>query len=785
MSAQIYSNQPTGRRFPLSSAANYQPHRPHEAQPKPKAPSPPLPRQKATPPSPPSIIRDKHGSLEFQKIGFLGEGGFARVYGVQDVRGNRVACKVVTNLATTKTRTKLYAEIKIHQSLSHPNIVGFQECFEGDDNVYMILEFTCTLTKVIHRDLKLGNIFLDGKMNVKIGDFGLAALIENPGERKKTICGTPNYIAPEVLFDQTNGHSYEVDIWSIGVILYTLLVGRPPFQTKEVKAIYKRIRDNEYEFPSDRPIAPASKELIQLILAPKPEQRPALLDAVHHSFFTTGTFPPSVPTTAYDVIPDFRTITRNASEANFCRVRRAALLDETTVPSASTESAMSDVPARSQEKEFQQAVQPGSPLSALLKSAKRPLLRSNGPPDTKEAPLFRKLQAASANPSPLRQGSGPGSTRAVAANALGHIAEEDDVNDELGKKRKNRAKELEAQKARIVVQMAPVREEEQRYEARAVDQHCLPERKEVKKPSVKENRLPALAAPIAEPKTQLTGFDAAAHVLTVAFEAKAAGRLFRDPRKNTSIPLPEEKLFIVSWIDYCHKYGMGYAMTDGSVGVYFNDSSSMVLSADKRHFDVVSVRRNGSVYVRKSYTVDEFPDDLQPKVYLLKHFEQYIMARLYGEYDYTYEDTEKKKGMPWVMNYLRMKQVILFKLSHDVLQFNFYDHSKIILSSSGLVVTHIDKNCVLTRWTLSEIMRTALRMGASTTVEFDQDAIKFNQKLVDKLNYCKEVLVSIRSANSSGDDGEAAAAPAAARAAPSLGTSGMRLQGKSSKASLR
>ena len=93
--------------------------------------------------------------------------------------------------------------------------------------------------QVIHRDLKLGNLFLDASMNVKVGDFGLAALIENPGERKKTICGTPNYIAPEVLFDTANGHSFEVDTWSIGVILYTLIIGRPPFQTKEVKAIYK------------------------------------------------------------------------------------------------------------------------------------------------------------------------------------------------------------------------------------------------------------------------------------------------------------------------------------------------------------------------------------------------------------------------------------------------------------------------------------------------------------------------------------------------------------------
>jgi len=74
------------------------------------------------------------------------------------------------------------------------------------------------------------------------------------------------------------------------------------------------------------------------------------------------------------------------------------------------------------------------------------------------------------------------------------------------------------------------------------------------------------------------------------------------------------------------------------------------------------------VYVRKSYTVDIYPEDLKSKVYLLKHFEKYIMDRLYGEYEYTFEDTGREKGMEWVQKYLRMKHVIVFKLSHDVLQ---------------------------------------------------------------------------------------------------------------------
>ena len=80
---------------------------------------------------------------------------------------------------------------------------------------------------VIHRDLKLGNILVNSKMQLKLCDFGLSTRSSYIGQRKRTICGTPNYIAPEILEEE--GHSYESDIWSLGVIIYTLLYGTPPF----------------------------------------------------------------------------------------------------------------------------------------------------------------------------------------------------------------------------------------------------------------------------------------------------------------------------------------------------------------------------------------------------------------------------------------------------------------------------------------------------------------------------------------------------------------------------
>lgn len=89
---------------------------------------------------------------------------------------------------------------------------------------------------VIHWDLKLANLFISGDMKMKLGDFGLACVLNSEKERWFTICGTPNYIAPEVLSQK--GHSFEVDIWSYGIIIFTMASGVPPFEKKDVKETY-------------------------------------------------------------------------------------------------------------------------------------------------------------------------------------------------------------------------------------------------------------------------------------------------------------------------------------------------------------------------------------------------------------------------------------------------------------------------------------------------------------------------------------------------------------------
>lgn len=269
------------------------------------------------------------------------------------------------------------------------------------------------------------------------------------------------------------------------------------------------------------------------------------------------------------------------SVVNLMKLKKAVWLDDDhistiAVPSAPEDKAKNPITSTiaQQEKEFQKAVQPGSPISALLSSARQPLVMStNG---VKESPLFRKLQAAKDAKSPLRN--------VRTARGLQDIEEENDAP--RGTREKNhdqqRQKELESQKARIVAQMAPVTglgvhrlDEDQ--------ENVPPTRKDLKgKEPMRGERKETLVQDVhlESPQAKLNGFDAAAQTLTQAFDAKAAGKLFRDPRDDTTIP--DERVFIVSWVDYCNKYGMGYALTDGSVGVHFNDSTTLVLSADKQ-----------------------------------------------------------------------------------------------------------------------------------------------------------------------------------------------------------
>lgn len=161
---------------------------------------------------------------------------------------------------------------------------------------------------IIHRDIKLGNIFLSHQNQIKLGDFGLATTfnyhpVSGYYEKKKTLCGTPNYIAPEIL--KREGYSLEVDAWSLGVVLYTILIGDSPFLPKQVPRnssdLCKQILEGDVFFPSS--ISDEAKDLIAKLLAKDPAQRIDLKCVKHHSFVSRFIKPQKKLIFAADSVP--------------------------------------------------------------------------------------------------------------------------------------------------------------------------------------------------------------------------------------------------------------------------------------------------------------------------------------------------------------------------------------------------------------------------------------------------------------------------------------------------
>uniref|UniRef100_A0A671U863 Serine/threonine-protein kinase PLK n=1 Tax=Sparus aurata TaxID=8175 RepID=A0A671U863_SPAAU len=267
----------------------------------------------------------------------LGKGGFAKCYEMTDLSTSKVyAAKIIPHARVSKPhqREKIDREIELHRVLHHKHIVHFYHHFEDKENIYILLEYCSrkslahilkarkVLTEpevryylrqivsglrylheqeILHRDLKLGNFFVSESMELKVGDFGLAAKLEPAGNRRKTICGTPNYLSPEVLNKQ--GHGCESDIWALGCVMYTMLLGRPPFETTNLKETYRCIREARYSLPSS--LSPQAKQLIATLLAKIPEDRPNLDHILRHDFFTQGFSPERLPPSCCHSAPDF------------------------------------------------------------------------------------------------------------------------------------------------------------------------------------------------------------------------------------------------------------------------------------------------------------------------------------------------------------------------------------------------------------------------------------------------------------------------------------------------
>ncbi|CAL9037984.1 CBL-interacting protein kinase 1-like [Musa acuminata AAA Group] len=237
----------------------------------------------------------------------LGEGNFGKVKHARHVEtGETFAVKILDRkrILSLKVDDQIKREIATLKLLKHPNVVRLHEVSASKTKIYMVLEFVnggelfdkilkgklseeegrrlfqqlidavsyCHDKGVYHRDLKPENVLVDAKGDIKISDFGLSALPQHLGNDGllHTTCGSPNYIAPEVLSNRGYDGSRS-DIWSCGVILYVILTGFLPFDDRNLAVLYQKISKGETEIP--KWLSPGAQNILKRILDPNPIMR--------------------------------------------------------------------------------------------------------------------------------------------------------------------------------------------------------------------------------------------------------------------------------------------------------------------------------------------------------------------------------------------------------------------------------------------------------------------------------------------------------------------------------
>lgn len=262
---------------------------------------------------------------KYDLYGTLGEGAFGKVkYAVNTETNEAVAIKILDKdkIQTRNMGAQIKKEISIMKMINHHHVVGVRDVFATSAKIFIVLEFVgggelfdkianegklpeekarfyfkqlveglehCHNNGICHRDLKPENLLLDTDGNLKISDFGFSTLnigdADGDGDARAellhTTCGTPNYVAPEVL-GKDGYDGKKADVWSIGVILYVLLAGYLPFDENTMVALFQKIKNADFEYPDW--FSDEAKDLLNKTLVPDPHKRIRLSEMKQHSW---------------------------------------------------------------------------------------------------------------------------------------------------------------------------------------------------------------------------------------------------------------------------------------------------------------------------------------------------------------------------------------------------------------------------------------------------------------------------------------------------------------------
>lgn len=691
--------------------------------------------------TPPSLIKNNEG-VNYHRGSCIGEGGFARCFQVKNGDDETFAAKTIAKAALTnsKTRDKLITEIDIHRQLDHPNLVKFIDCFEDHENVYMLLEMCSNrsladlvhrrhnITEeearywavqilgaighmhsrgVIHRDLKLGNIFLDKEMNVKVGDFGLAAVVER-GRRRYTVCGTPNYISPELL-NSPHAHDQSVDIWALGIIIYSMLVGRPPFQDREVDRIYTRIREYKSGFPPApssqyqeawEAVSEEAREFIGAMLNPDPLLRPTFRECLNSPWITNGPYPSRISSRALVMKPN---ITVENSKMTFDHLLRTTHLDEMCAPGGYH---VEGVRPLVNNKNSVGGPSTSASTSEYASQDRRVLPHHISPPSTKDK--YKPVAVRDEAKAQVHQQDIPVYDSPVVGRKLVDrtAGTNNDVNSP-GFGRQQRFATLEQQQARQSRNLFPVtamRTSTGANNVAAVGTRNLSSAPPAPRPA--SNGPPRLLQrPADTPYRNVIAPLQLALRQTVSNIEEGLKTYSRLPEIGIAgHPYVAPPLVVTRWADFEDSWGVSYCLSDGSIGMLFRDSSTLRYDP-LMHTYMYYEQRTKPGFLTMHRTAAETTDPKrQKKVNVLNYVKEYMDRELAHAIDFERTGGDLSKGE--TLHYVQKTNAfIMFVQTDGTVQFNFKDHSKVIVHDKGTKIGFITDARQLYSWTLETSIR--------------------------------------------------------------------------------
>ncbi|KAJ2081083.1 Cell cycle serine/threonine-protein kinase cdc5/MSD2 [Coemansia sp. RSA 988] len=596
-------------------------------------------------------------------------------------------------------------EMKVMKRLPrHKNVVAFNHIFEDIERLYILMEMCTSRTlhdllqrrkrltefesryffaqladgiaalhkaNIIHRDIKHSNLLLDEMNRIKIADFGLSTIVDAPSDRKLSFLGTPNFLAPELVTRDGQGHSFGVDVWAAGVLLYVMLYGRPPFSINRnngntnLQQLYHRIVDQQIIFPTDPHTSSSAQDLISQLCCKGELDRLSASDICSDAWFlihADSSVPKFMPNSVFDVP------IRNLTEYKHA-------------------TAGIGVSKPLQQEQGQQAVDASvkkiAPLATRnrLKPVRRPLERI---PENE----IRELPSRNVQSKPSIKTRGQARARVDEAEKENQNLR---VDHQLERMRLADCKTHSSQPQVYALRPRASKADNSRQDHQAngcsngiskpeaeTTGRCQVQAEFGRVTKLSEGYIPS----ILRWKERLQMFCAQTEQylrrppseLEEELYASATDKAVAVESEND---YPRVGMYVLNWMALT-KYGLGFRLSDGTTGTLFNDNTSLLRVHEPESYVYVRPYENRSSIGH--YSVSDFPPQLDKKQRLLHSFGHKIAKSFSARIDRDICADSREPGIvKCLLQALATNVGMVFLLTGNVLQFNMRNHSKLFL----------------------------------------------------------------------------------------------------------